>query len=312
MTRRLALLSLALAVACRASALAPAQWFPAGSAFTARYLTVDGTRLRYVDAGTGPAIIFLHGLGAWLYAWRQVLGPVRAAGFRVVAFDNRGFGASDKPVHGYDNAAYTQLLTGLMDSLGLADAVLVGHSLGGAVAAEEAIAHPGRVRGLVLIGSAGLGVREPLLFRVARWPLVGPLVLAWRGRGLVERLLRSTYAEPGLVTAADVDQYYAPVAEPAYGRALRGVLREFRFDGLVGRLDRIGAPTLLLWGEQDRWVPVAVGRAMASELPRSAFVTLPHAGHAVAEEAPAALTHLLLEFLKHGLPRLPPDLARRR
>ncbi len=310
MTRRLAPLALVLA-ACRAPALPPAQWFPSGSAFTARYLTVDGTRLRYVDAGAGPAVIFLHGLGASLYAWRHVLGPVQAAGVRVIAFDSRGFGGSDKPAHGYDNAAYTQLLTGLMDSLRLADAVLVGHSLGGAIAAEEAIAHPSRVRGLVLIGSAGLGVREPLLFRVARWPLVGPLVLAWRGRGLVERLLRSTYAQPGLVTAADVDQYYAPVAEPGYGRALRGVLREFRFDGLRARLDRIGAPTLLLWGEQDRWVPVAVGRAMARELPRSAFVTLPHVGHAVAEEAPAALTHLAVEFLKHGLPRVPPDLARR-
>ncbi len=311
MTRRLALLAVTLAAGCRAPALPPGQWFPAGSAFTARSLTVDGTRLRYIDAGTGPAVILLHGLGASVYAWRHVLGPVQAAGFRVIAFDNRGFGASDKPPHGYDNAAYVRLLTGLMDSLRLTDAVLVGHSLGGAIAAEEAIATPTRVRGLVLIGSAGLGVREPLLFRVARWPLIGPLLLACRGRGLTERLLRSTYARPSLITGADVDQYYAPVAEPGYGRALRGVLREFRFDGLRGRLERIGAPTLLLWGEQDRWVPPTVGRAMATELPRSAFVTLPHVGHAVPEEAPAALTHLLVELLKHGLPRVPPDLAHR-
>jgi pimeloyl-ACP methyl ester carboxylesterase len=309
MTRQLALLLVALGMACRAPALPPAQWFPAGSPFAARYLAVDGTRLRYVDAGTGPPVIFLHGLGASLYAWRHVLGPVQAAGFRVIAYDNRGFGGSDKPPHGYDSGAYVRLLTGLMDSLHLVDAVLVGHSLGGAIAAEEAIANPARVRGLVLIGSAGLGVREPLLFRVARWPLVGPLLLAYRGRGLTERMLRSTYARPDLVTAADVDQYYAPVAEPGYGRALRGVLREFRFDGLRGRLDRLGAPTLLLWGEADRWVPVTVGRAMASELPHSAFVTLPHVGHAMAEEAPALLTHLLIEFLRHGLPRLPPDLA---
>src|SRR2546422_2258585 len=74
---------------------------------------------------------------------------------------------------------------------------------------------------------------------------VGPLLLAFRGRGLTERLLRSTYADPGKVVAADVDQYYAPVALPAYGRALRATLREFQFDGLGGgRLNRIAAPTL--------------------------------------------------------------------
>jgi hypothetical protein len=90
------------------------------------------------------------------------------------------------------------------------------------------------VRGLVLIASAGLGAREPLLFRVARWPILGAIATGLRGRGFTARLLRSTYADPGKVTDSDVDQYYAPVARAGYGDALRGVLREFRFDGLEG------------------------------------------------------------------------------
>jgi len=294
---------------CRAPALPEAQLFPAGTQFTARYLPVDETRIRYLDAGHGPPVLFLHGLGASMYAWRKNLAAVAVAGFRVIAFDNRGFGLSDKPPAPYDNAAYARLAIALMDSLEIPDAVLVGHSMGGAIAAEVAIAYPQRVRGLVLVGSVGLGAREPLLFRTARWPVLGRLALAFRGRGFTGRLLRATYFDPGKVTEADVDQYYAPVAQPEYGRALLGVLRQFRFAALEGRLDRIAAPTLVLWGEEDRWVPIGLGRALAAGITRSAFVSVPRAGHSVQEESPEDVNHLVIRFLKDGLPRVPADLA---
>lgn len=293
---------------CRAAAIPAAQRFPAGTEFTARSVTLEGTRIRFIDAGRGPAVVFLHGLGASMYAWRKNLAPILGAGFRVIAPDQRGFGFSDKPPSGYDNAAYARLTVDLLDSLHVADAVLVGHSMGGAIAAEVALEHPARVRGLVLIGSAGLGVREPIIFRVGRWPIVGPLVLALRGRGLTERLLQSAYLDPRNVSPADVDQYYAPVAEPDYGRALHGVLREFQFDGLAGRVDRVAAPTLVLWGEADRWIPLPLGRRLAASIPHAAFLTVA-AGHAVQEEAPAAVNHLLIRFLREGLARVPADLA---
>ena len=307
--RRLLVVILWALAGCRAPALPEARLFPAGTEFTARYLQVDGARIRYIDVGRGAPVVLLHGLGASMYAWRRNLAAVAAAGFRVIAFDNRGFGLSDKPSAPYDNAAYARLVIALMDSLRLTDAVLVGHSMGGAIAAQVAIEYPARVRGLVLVGSAGLGAREPLLFRVARWPVLGPAALALRGRGFTARLLRSTYYDPGKVTEADVDQYYAPVAQPEYGRALRGVLQQFRFTALEGRLDRIAAPTLVLWGEEDRWVPMGLGRALAAGITRSAFVTVPRAGHSVQEEAPDEVNHLVIRFLKDGRPRIPADLA---
>ena len=307
--KRLAWCCLLAVAACRSSAIPEASRFPAGTGFNARHITVDGTALRYIDEGRGPPVVFLHGLGASMYAWRKNLAPVAAAGYRVIAFDNRGFGFSDKPATGYDNASYARLTVALLDSLHLPDAVLIGHSMGGAIAAEVAIAHPERVRGLVLISSAGLGARQPPLFHVGRWPVVGPLLFAFRGRGLTERLLEATYADPSKVADADVDQYYAPVAEPEYGRSLRAVLREFRFDGLAGRLDHIAAPTLVLWGEADRLIPIALGRALAAGIPRAAFLSVPRAGHAVQEEAPEEVNRLLIRFLKDGLARVPGDLA---
>jgi len=307
--RRFLFLGVCALAGCRASALPESQLFPAGTEFAARYLLVDGGKIRYLDAGHGAPVIFLHGLGASMYAWRKNLPAVVAAGFRVIAFDNRGFGLSDKPPAPYDNAAYDRLTVALMDSLRLTAAVLVGHSMGGAIAAHVAIEYPQRVRGLVLIASAGLGAREPLLFRIARWPVLGRIALAFRGRGFTGRLLRATYFDASKVTEADVDQYYAPVAQPAYRRALAGVLRQFRFTALEGRLDRIAAATMVLWGEEDRWVPIALGRALATGITRSAFVSVPRAGHSVQEEAPDEVNHLMIRFLKDGLPRIPTDLA---
>ena len=309
MTSRFVVLGILL-TACRAAPIPPAARFPAGTRIQAQYRVIDAAELRYVEAGQGTPVIFIHGLAASIYAWRKNLAPVAAAGFRVVAFDNRGFGFSAKPVHGYANADYVRLVIALMDSLRIADAVLVGHSMGGAIAAQVALEHPHRVRGLVLLAAAiGPGTRAPTLWRLCRWPAFGSMLMRLRGRSLTARVLKSTYADPAKVTEQDVDQYYAPVADPDFGRALLAMLREFRFDTLEGRLGTLTAPTLLLWGEQDRWVPPGVGRRLASQLLRAAFVTVPHAGHSLQEEAAEEVNRLLITFLKHGLPRIPENLA---
>ena len=296
--------------ACRAAPIPEAQRYPAGTAFRAQYRTVDGTRLRLIDSGNGTPVVFIHGFGASIYGWRYQLPPTVTAGYRVVAFDNRGFGFSDKPAHGYTNAAYAHLVVSLLDSLGIASAVLVGHSMGGAIAAEVALTYPDRVRGVVLIDAAGYGVRWPGVLKLARWPQVGAVVTRFRARWITGRILRSTFADPSKVTEAEVDQYYAPVPDPAYGRALRGVLREFRFDSLGGgRLGGVLAPTLILWGDADRWIPLRVGTRFARELPRSEFVVVAHTGHDAADESPEQVNRQLLGFLKEGLSRIPENVA---
>jgi pimeloyl-ACP methyl ester carboxylesterase len=310
MSARLALGAVALVLsACRAAPIPEALRYPAGTSFRAHYRTVDGTRLRLIDTGTGTPVVFIHGIGASLYSWRHTLPPVLGAGYRVVAFDNRGFGFSDLPAHGYRNADYVRLVVALLDSLGIASAVLVGHSMGGAIAAEVALTHPDRVRGMVLLDAAGYGVRWPGVLKIARWPFVGALATSFRGRWITRRILRSCFADPSKVTEADVDQYYAPVPSARFGRALRGVLREFRFDGLGGRLSQVQTPTLILWGAADRWIALADGARFARELPRSGFVAIERAGHNVQEESPERVNQLLLDFLRDGLSRIPENVA---
>lgn len=302
----------AIECACRAAAIPPMQRYPAGTPFREQYRLVDGTRLRLIDSGRGTPVVFIHGIGGSMYAWRYQLAPVLGAGYRVVAFDNRGFGFSDKPASGYHNAEYAHLVVSLLDSLGIASAVLVGHSMGGAIAAEVALAHPDRVRGLVLLDAAGYGVRWPGVLKLARLPVLGAIATSFRGRWITGRILRSTFADPRKVAETDVDQYYAPVPDPNFGRALRGVLREFRFDTLGGgRLAGVHTPTLILWGDADRWISLGDGSRFARELPRSEFVILQRTGHNGAEESPDQVNRFLLDFLKEGLSRIPENVASR-
>lgn len=283
--------------------------FPAGTSLVPKFVTVDSSRLRLLDVGRGPTVVLVHGLAASMYSWRQTIDPLAQAGYRVVAYDNRGFGFSDKPATGYSNAAYVHLLFGLLDSLGVSDAVLVGHSMGGAIVADAALARPDRVRGLVLVDAAGLGVRYPFMLRVARWPIIGPLFDHLRGRGATGGILRAIYGDPSRVTDQEIDQYYAPIALPEFGRSLRGVLREFSFEDLQGRLGTLMTPTLVMWGTRDRLIPQTIGVAMAAGLPHSALARFQAAGHALPEENPEEFNRVLIGFLKSGLPAAPANLA---
>lgn len=309
MPKSLVLLAFAVVAGCRAAPVPETQRFQAGTSLVPRYVRVDGSRLRVVDAGSGPAVVLIHGLAASMYSWRYAIVPLTEAGYRVIAFDNRGFGFSDKPTRGYSNADYIHLLFGLLDSLGVSDAVLVGHSMGGAIAADAALAQPDRVKGLVLVDAAGLGVRWPFMLRVARWPIVAPLFDHLRGRSATGRILRAMYGDGSQVTQQDVDQYYAPVALPDFGVGLRGVLREFRFDDLEGRLGAIATPTLVVWGMRDRLIPPGIGETMAWQLPHSALARFQTAGHALPEETHEAFNRVLIGFLKSGIPAAPANLA---
>jgi pimeloyl-ACP methyl ester carboxylesterase len=276
--------------------------YPAGTPFQARELVVAGTRLRVIDTGTGPAVVFLHGLAGSIYSWRHQLEPVLQSGHRVVAYDNRGFGFSDRPDSGYDNAAYTALLVALLDSLRIVDAVLVGHSMGGQIAAEVAVAAPTRVRGLVLLDPSGH--RGPIK-RSALRQLVTPLM----NRTAVAAILRYCFADPRRVTQRDIDQYYAPLTSPGGRKALPIVLREYRLDALRGRAQRIVAPTLVLWGAADRVIEFAHVADLANELPRAAVSVIRDAGHNPQEEQPAEVNRQLIAYLRYGLPAVPADLA---
>ena len=228
------------------------------------------------------AVVLLHGFGASVFSWRHVL-PLLAEGRQVVAFDRPAFGLTSRPAAGewdpadwpaggpYGPETQVALTLAVLDWLGVQRAVLVGHSMGGAVAAATAVEHPERIAGLVLVDSAvDMGGPPEWITGVGTVPgnkTWGP----WFTGLLMSRsalLLKPFFADPARVTPDVVEGYARPTRLPGWERALW----ELTLAGPIAldavALGGVSAPTLVLRGEQDRLVSAAKAGATAASDPR--------------------------------------------
>ena len=271
----------------------------AEAGLTPRFETVDGVRLRYVRAGTGPAVVLLHGFASSIVTWRDVM-PALARDHDVIAVDLPGFGGSEIR-EGLPPSAYPGLVVGLMDGLGLARASLVGNSLGGGVAVVVAAAHPDRVDRLVLIDSVGFNLApadRPFLLRATGWKPVARLLEALPiRRAMITLALRQVFHDDRLVTTERVDEYVAPLLRPGAVAAAQALLASGDDLGLPGLVARVRVPTLVLWGREDTWVPVAQADRFVAAIPGSRKVVIEGCGHLPQEERPAEVASLVEEFL---------------
>jgi len=282
--------------------VAPGSWL-AASGLAERHETVDGHRLRYVRAGSGPAVVLVHGFGSSLYTWKDVI-PALALRHDMVALDLPGFGQSDQPPD-LSFADFPRAVLGLMDRLGIEKAALVGNSMGGAAVALVAAEQPQRVAALVLVDAAGfnLGASErPGMVSVAMSP-AGSLLAHLPGKRLVvEASLRQVFHDGSRVTPERVSEYLAAAARPGTVPAIRSLGASLRDRAtLVAEvLPRIQAPTLVLWGGDDRWIPLAHADLFVAAIPGSRRVVIPACGHVPQEEKPEEVARLLLEFLEQA------------
>ena len=263
-----------------------------------RYEDLSGLRVRYVRRGHGPALVLLHGLASSIYTWADVI-PALAEDHDVVAVDLPGFGGSDIPAD-LSSSVYPATVLALMDRLGVSRATLVGNSLGGAVAVVLAARHPERVRRLVLIDAAGFNLdpsRRPLILRLLGF---GPVAVAVDAlpvrRRVVTAALRQVFHDRSRVTPEKIEEYLAPLARPGVTEAIRSLLTQPASFGLPALVREVRVPTLIIWGRNDRWIPVADADRFASAIPAARTVVLEECGHVPQEERPAEVVHLLEEF----------------
>jgi pimeloyl-ACP methyl ester carboxylesterase len=261
--------------------------------------TVEGVRLRYLRAGAGPAVVLLHGFASSIVTWRDTI-PRLAGTHEVVALDFPGFGGSEiRP--GLPPSAYPRLVLRLMDRLALPRASLVGHSLGGGVAVALAASHPERVDRLVLIDPVGFNLApedRPALLRAAGWKPVARLLEALPvRRALVTLALHQVFHDDRLVTPDRVDEYVAPLLRPGAVRAAQALLASGDDLGLPGVIARVRTPTLVLWGREDRWIPVEQADRFLAAIPGSRKVVIDGCGHMPQEERPAEVAALVEAFL---------------
>ena len=267
-----------------------------------KWVTAADTQVRYYQAGSGPPLILLHGLGGAAVVWYCNVEPL-ARGHTVYAPDLPGHGASEEPPWRYSLEGSIRFLEEFMGALGLRSASLVGNSLGGLIALALAVERPERVRRLVLEDAAGLG-REVIGFlRLLSAPILGELLVS-DSRNSVKWVLRQVVHNRAHITERLVDLIYRERSRPGNRAALLKVLRAGVSPlglkpsvNLTSRLGQLQVPTLVIWGREDRIFPLAHGRRAARLLPQGQLRVFEQCGHWPHVEVSQAYNRALLDFL---------------
>ena len=262
-----------------------------------RIVSIDGVAVHYLEAGEGPALVLIHGLGASTFTFQRIL-PELARRFRVVALDLKGFGFSDRPDGDYTLTAQADLVRQLMDRLGIEKASVLGHSMGGAVAMRLALAYPERVERLILASSASdleLGRRiwgAALLGRLL--PLVAPFTL--HNRRFRELSLKTGFYDTDHCTEQIIEGYMMPGRVRGYLRALGNTMAHWRRDPPLRPAD-ITHRTLVLWGEADRWLPPSRGERLHRLISGSRLEVIRGGGHLFLQEQTDSSLRFIEDFL---------------
>ena len=272
------------------------------------FIKVNGLMVHYKTAGQGePVMILLHGFGASVFSWREVMGPLSQEG-TVIAYDRPAFGLTDRPMPGewqgsnpYSLEAQADLLVGLMDAMGVKKAILVGNSAGGTVSVYTALKYPQRVRALVLVDAAiytsGVGPDWlKLLYNTRQMDHVGPLI-ARSLESSGDDLIRKAWHDPSLVTPEILEGYHKPLKAQNWDRALWELAKAPTVPDLQFRLGELKLPVLVMTGDDDRIVPTDQSHRLANEITGAQLSVVPTCGHLPQEEQPGIFMGAIVGFL---------------
>jgi len=274
--------------------------------FTPEYREVEGLRLAHIDEGEGAPVIFVHGEPTWSFLWRKVIPPVRGAGFRCIAPDLVGFGASDKPVDvgWYSYERHVALAGTLLEDLDVRGATMVVHDWGGPIGLRLAVDHADRVDRLVILDTGLFTGRQRMTD-------------AWmQFRNFVERtedlpvgfLVRGACKnDPGEEVIAAYDAPYQTPESKAGARAFPLMIPltpdapgADAGERVVEALRDDGRPTLMLWADSDPVLPLATGERFAAAIGRSSPRVIADASHFLQEDQGELIGSLVAEWLTAG------------
>lgn len=267
-----------------------------------KFETPGGT-VRWASSGSGPPVVLLHGTPFSSYVWRDI-APALSERHEVFVWDMLGYGRSEKR-DGHDVSLGTQaeIFASLLEHWGLESPSVVAHDFGGVVSLRVHLLHGARFDRLALVDVVAIAPWGTSFFHLVR---DNPRVFEQLPSHLHEAIVRTqtaTASAAGL-RGGVLDELVAPwlgaEGQAAYYRQIAQADQRFtdEIEPLLGSLD---LPVLVGWGEADEWIPVEQGKELASRIPGAGLRLFPGAGHLVQEDAPAALTATLLEFL--GQPR---------
>lgn len=275
-------------------------------------VTIHGHRRAYVKMGTGPALLLLHGLGCDHTTWLPVLKKLSRR-YTVIAPDLLGHGASDKPRADYSVGGYANGMRDLLTVLGIDKVTVVGHSLGGGVAMQFGYQFPERTERVILVAPGGLGPEVTPLIRAVSLPGFNPVmgVLTLPGIRHLGLAGMRALARTGLSVTHDLDEVadiYDTFKDPRSRRAISHVVRAVvdARGQVVTMVDRAyltqAMPMLVVWGSDDRVIPVKHARTAAAAAPGAIVEVLGNSGHFPHKDHPERFVKIVNDFIRSTQP----------
>ena len=257
-------------------------------------ILVFGQKIHYVEAGSGPTVILLHGLGGSSQAWQFNTGPL-AEKFHVFVPDQIGFGKSDKPLVNYRIRTYVDFLDQFCKQLKIERASLVGNSMGGWIAAAFTAAFPDRVDKLVLVDAAGYAPPKDLDTRT--FYSLNPTT-----REGMKVLAAKVFYNKLFLTDAAIDQAIAARLAAGDGYTINSITESIirGEDFLDDTVKTIKQPTLIIWGRQDGLVSLSEGEHFNKDIAGSKLIVIDECGHVPPIEKPAEFNAAVIKFLSAG------------
>jgi pimeloyl-ACP methyl ester carboxylesterase len=268
------------------------------------FVSVDGARLHFQEFGNAgdPPLLLIHGYTASTYVWRTVAPMLAEAGFHVLAPDLVGFGFSEKPRwFDYSIESQARMVSRFMDRIGIGRAVVVGSSYGGAVVATLALDYAERVEKLVLVNSVcNNHVKNHPILRLCSVPGVGEAIAPFLAdtKAFHRHRMHKTLspANHGLISRERVDAIVRPLAAADAHHSLLATSRNWHANRITYDAHLINQPTLIIWGEDDKVIPITDGYTLHDRILHSRLVILKNCGHVPMEEKSRLFAELVTEF----------------
>jgi pimeloyl-ACP methyl ester carboxylesterase len=293
-------------MAACSSPVATPPFFEAFERIPIHTVSVNGQSMAYLDQGQGRPVILIHGFGGSMWQWEHQQTSLSSQ-YRLITPDLIGSGLSAKPDIDYLPEQSLEYFVGFMDALHIGEAVLVGNSMGAGLAIGMALTHPERVSKLILVDGLPAHVRERLTSASIKRALdsSAPSWLVSLGNRLfggmmIESVLKEIVHDPTLLTSAVIERSNRNRQRPGLIRPLMTVRDTLPLweAGFAKRIGDITHATLIVWGEEDRVFPVAVGEDLQRTIKGSLLVRIPRAGHIPQWERPDLVNAAMIEFLR--------------
>lgn len=270
-----------------------------------RFMPVLGMRVHYRDQGIqsdSVPLILLHGMSSSLHTWDSVVLALKSAR-RVISLDLPGFGLTGPSPEGtYNFDYYSKFIDSFTNRLQLGRFILVGNSMGGAIAWNYALHNPQALAKLILIDAAGYPKKDEsgsLGFKIASTPVINNLLLYVTPKALVRKSLESVYYDQTRVTDAQVERFHDVAIREGNRRAALHIFKgSFATSVNKGQINQVKTPTLILWGEEDKLISVANVNRFQQDIEGSRAEIYPKVGHVPMEEVPGKVAASILAFVR--------------